>query len=446
MAVCRNKPGEARVRGRRGARITLLSAGLLASLLAAHAGAQESPSPAPPSNPSLFDAPTLTGNWWGERDTLASHGVQLNLSLTQFYQGVAAGGIDSSFQYGGKLDCYLMFDGTKAGLLPGFSATAHLETRYGEDVNDTDGMFSLGNFNMSFPKSGDTSTGLTAMKFTQTLGNNFMLIAGKINTLDDFRLNFTGLNGLQRFMDSAVVANIINARTIPYSTYGAGFGVFADNGPEFLFLARDPDDHATTGLDNLFASGVVLTASLRMPVSPWGLPGTQVIGGNWSSKSYNSLDPSSWANIPGQGLAAPEKSGSWAAYYNFDQYLWVCPTDPDSYLGAFGMFGLSDGDPNPVRWNATVGLGAGGFVPCRKQDTAGAAYFHLGLSDNFKELLSGPPAPLGLAQRDEQGVELYYNAAVTPWCHLTLDLQCVEPSAVVAQTTLLAGLRLKLDF
>jgi hypothetical protein len=43
--------------------------------------------------------------------------------------------------------------------------------------------------------------------------------------LDDFRLNYTGGNGLDRFMNSAVVAN---GRTIPYSTYGAGFAVFAD--------------------------------------------------------------------------------------------------------------------------------------------------------------------------------------------------------------------------
>jgi hypothetical protein len=46
-------------------------------------------------------------------------------------------------------------------------------------------------------------------------------------------------------MNSAVVANI-NGRTIPYSTYGAGFAVFADQGPEFTFLVRDPDNHPTT--------------------------------------------------------------------------------------------------------------------------------------------------------------------------------------------------------
>ena len=52
-------------------------------------------------------------------------------------------------------------------------------------------------------------------------------------------------------------------------------------------------------------------------------------------------------------------------------------------------------------------------------------------------------APPGLAQRDEQGVELFYNAALTPWCHLTGDLQVVEPSSKNLQTTVLAGMRLE---
>jgi len=274
-----------------------------------------------------------------------------------------------------------------------------------------------------------------------------VLVAGKINTLDDFRLNFTGKNGLERFMNSAVVANIINARTIPYSTYGAGAAFFTESGTEFTFLVRDPNDYATTsGLDQLFADGAVLTGSIRVPVRPFGLPGTEVIGGNWSSRHYTSVDPSSWVEVPGQGLVASEESGSWAVYYNFDQYLWIKSSNTNTWLGLFGMSGLSDGNPNPVRWNATIGLGAGGVIPGREYDTLGLSYFHIGISEDFEQLLSSPAAPPGLAQRDEQGVELYYNAALTPWCHLTADLQIVAPSTEAVDTTVLVGGRLKIDF
>ncbi len=443
-----NKPAKSSAWHIRRATVPLMmTAGLILSLASAGAYGEDPSSPAASADGMGFDSTKLTGNWWGVRDTLDAHGVDIKLSLTQFYQGVTKGGIDNGFQYGGKVDTYLMIDGGKLGLWRGLSVTTHLETRYGEDVNDIDGMLSLGNFNMSFPKAGETATGITALKLTQAVGDNFMLIAGKINTLDDFRLNYTGLNGLERFMNSAVVANIINARTVPYSTYGAGFAVFAKDGPEFLFLARDPDNHATAGdLDKLFAHGVLLTGSLRVPVAPMGLPGTQVIGGNWSSRDYTSVDPSSWANIPGQGIAAPKVSGSWATYYNFDQCLWMDSSNSNVQVGVFGMFGLSDGNPNSVRWNATLGIGASGLIPHREYDTCGMAYFHIGLSDNFKELLSGPTAPPGLAQRDEQGVELYYNIAITRWCHLTADLQAVQPSTRDLETTLVAGTRLKIDF
>jgi porin len=151
-------------------------------------------------------------------------------------------------------------------------------------------------------------------------------------------------------------------------------------------------------------------------------------------------------DVPGQGLVAAEETGSWAVYYNFDQYLWISEANTNRWLGIFGMSGFSDGNPNPVRWNTTVGLGAGGLIPGRERDTLGLGYFHMGISGDFKELLAGPPAPAGLAQRDEQGVELYYNAALTRWCRLTADLQVVAPSTKQVDTTVLIGGRLKIDF
>jgi porin len=48
--------------------------------------------------------------------------------------------------------------------------------------------------------------------------------------------------------------------------------------------------------------------------------------------------------------------------------------------------------------------------------------------------------------RDERGLELFYNMAVTPWCHLTADLQVVTPILASAETALVLGLRAKFDF
>ena len=48
--------------------------------------------------------------------------------------------------------------------------------------------------------------------------------------------------------------------------------------------------------------------------------------------------------------------------------------------------------------------------------------------------------------RNEQGVELYYNARLTPWFQLTPDLQVVDPFQKQANPALVLGLRAKLDF
>ena len=87
-----------------------------------------------------------------------------------------------------------------------------------------------------------------------------------------------------------------------------------------------------------------------------------------------------------------------------------------------------DGNPNPVRWCLSAGIGGTGVLACRPKDTFGLGYFYIGLSNDFKNLLSGPVLGPLLAERDKQGVELFYNLALTPWCQVTPDLQIVQPS------------------
>ncbi len=388
----------------------------------------------------------VTRDCLGIQDNFAADGIRVDASLTQFYQGVVHGGTERASKYGGKIDYFLNIDGDKAGLWDGFTATMHAETRYGTDVNAIDGMYSFGNFNMALPQAGQDVTDITRLIFSQSLSDDFTVFGGKINSLDDFQLNFTGRNGIDRFINSAVVANVINARTVPYSTYGVGFSVLREEAPVFTFVMRDPDNRPATGdWNQLFENGVLLSVTVKIPVTLAGLSGNRNFGGNWSSRSYTSVDPESYANVPGQGIIAGKESGSKALWYNFDQYLWVSESDPNIGWGVFGMAGISDGNPNPLKWNTTLGIGGNSLISGRERDSFGAAAFFLGMSNNFKELLGGPLAPPGIAQRDEYGVELFYNTALTSRCHLTFDLQIVEPSIKSISTSVLAGLRLKID-
>ncbi len=182
---------------------------------------------------------------------------------------------------------------------------------------------------------------------------------------------------------------------------------------------------------------------------PFGRPGVLNIGGTWSSADYRSFDPSAYLNIISQVLAgnpaliaaSPVESGSWSVYTNFYQSLWVDPCDEKRTWGLFGQFGISDGNPNPIRFVANGGFGGRSMFPGRILDTFGAGYFYLGLSDNFKSL-ARPFQP----QQDEFGVEFFYNYAIRPWARFTADLQVARPSTVGFDTAIIPGIRLQMLF
>ena len=55
-------------------------------------------------DPSCMDRTKLTGDWWGARSELIENGVNFDASTTQYYQGVASGGLQQGFRYGGRND------------------------------------------------------------------------------------------------------------------------------------------------------------------------------------------------------------------------------------------------------------------------------------------------------------------------------------------------------
>ena len=48
--------------------------------------------------------------------------------------------------------------------------------------------------------------------------------------------------------------------------------------------------------------------------------------------------------------------------------------------------------------------------------------------------------------QDVHGVELYYNAAITPWFHVTADLQVIDNQNVADDVAVIPGLRANVRF
>jgi porin len=107
----------------------------------------------------------------------------------------------------------------------------------------------------------------------------------------------------------------------------------------------------------------------------------------------------------------------------------------------FGSAGIAGASPNPIPWDVYIGVAGSSPIAGRRLDAFGIAYYYMGLSDKVKDF-----APRVVPLRDEQAVELFDDLGITPWCHLSPDLQVVRPATERNETALILGLRLKIDF
>lgn len=396
-----------------------------------------------PFGGSILERPKLTGDWAGWRSSLQDQGITLDVSTTQYYQGATAGGLDQAFHYGGRNDYFLNLDYEKLGLWRGASMTLHGETRYGESVSSLAGTLSAPNLLLTLPQQDGSITALTGVTFSQYLSDELLVYCGKLNTLDDFQQPLTGAGNLSGFQNTAMLYNPVFARTVPYSTFGAGFSCLQNDEPVFSVCVYDTNDTPTVcGFDTFFENGATVYAELNHATTFFDLPGNHGLAGTYSSGTYTNLSPTAYLDpIEGLVIVSTPITGSWCLAYNFDQALYVSPEDPERMWGVFGNFGIADSNPSPIRWFASAGISGASPITGREADSFGVAYFYVGLSEPLKDL-----APILLPLRDEQGLELYYNVALTPWCQITPDLQVLTPFRERADTVLLFGLRANVDF
>lgn len=372
---------------------------------------------------------------FGIRSGLAERSVVADLQLTQFYQGVADGGANQTGKYGGKLDYFFT-------IMEGF-VVLHAETRFGEDVTLDAAGLAPSNVNMLYPGLENT-TAITGLQFNLPLTSDLEWIAsfGKFNTLDMFQMLYPQSGrGVDGFMNTSIFLPLTTARTTPLSFLGASVMKMHEGKVQGSLLVYDSHNVPTTsGFENLFDNGANIAGMWRFFTEFGGLPGSHLFLGSWASGTFTSLDRTGWSFHPGVGLVAPQATGSWSLAYVLEQELWVDPSSEDRSIGLLSQWGVADPETCPYAWTCNVSLQAQGLIACREQDTMGVGYFYLGLSDDMKGLF--PPL---LRPNDVQGVELYYNAEITPWFHLTGDLQFVEPAVSARDTAIVLGLRGKID-
>lgn len=432
---------------RRAGRIALCLSFALPLFFAAIGGTwAQTPEQAPSFGGDLWTRSKLTGDWGGLRDQWAAKGFTIDLDATYVPQGVPSGGIlgaDNSL--GNTLHGEVLFglDTTKADLWPGGLFKLRLEGRWGNSALAKAGTVAPVNTDALFPDSTgnlDKSVfGLTELTYTQFLSTKFGLFGGLLNTLDgDDNVIAGGLRHDNTFFNSALLASLVALTPIPSVALGGGAvfipmpnltGSFTVIGSQET-ATRNPFDHW---------NGTSLATEWKYKYHLGGAPAGIVGGFAYSidkSRADIAQDPRVFIrNIIVTQTTPTTRANTWALYTNLYQFI---QGNEQKGWGPFLRAGVSDGDPNPIKWDLSVGLGGKGLIPGRVGDRWGAGYYHLGMSD------------IGLLAAahvsDEDGGELFYNFALTPAIGLTLDTQWVSSARPRQDAAWILGARMRVDF
>jgi porin len=197
---------------------------------------------------------------------------------------------------------------------------------------------------------------------------------------------------------------------------------------------------------DLFNQGIIMGGEIKFKTTIMGLPGQQHVGGVWKHEEQLDVrfafDPPT-PDGPQPGLGPATLWDSYTLYCGFDQYLVRSKDDPTRGWGLFGRASIADGNPNPIRYFLSTGLG--GYSPWgqKRGDTFGAGWFFVGASDQF-----GPVPTALFGPRDGQGVEFFYNVQATRWLNITPDVQWIRPGlgAISTEDAFVYGIRANATF
>ena len=383
----------------------------------------------------------LTGDWEGARDRLEGQGFTFRSRLSQFLQGMNAGDGEHGNLYGGKADLMLRTDLGKLGFWSGLSLTAKADYNFGQSVNGRGGTMVPVNTALAFPGIDDADAfDLTSFYFAQSLGSSVNLLIGKINMIDAAAGKpFAGGAGIDSFWNTTFAAP--PSGLVPPYMLGAIMTV-ATPAAKFNLWVYDPLDCVNRScLDAPFSEGVTVRGSVDVPVTIGGQSGHQGAVALYSSYDGTDLDSLDGLQLPNPDPAALRIKGDRYYFaYTFDQYLHRSSMNPAEGVGLFGQIGISDGNPTRLYWSGQIGIGGVGLIPGRSNDNWGVAYYYDALSGALKDAV-GPVTTL----HDEQGLEGFYNLAVTPWFTVGADLQIIEP-ALAEETAVFSGIRAVVEF
>lgn len=404
-----------------------------------------SPEPASTYSGSIWERSTRTGDWGGVRNDLAAHGITIDLTGLYTFQGVSSGGTrlgdETGNLFNGQLE--LAIDTGKAGLWPGGFFKVRLEGRGGDNVQNRVGSLSPVDNYALFPnvpgRAGDSAWALTELTYAQFSSEKFGVVFGLMNTASADSNPIAGsMISTEHFMNTAFLYSPAEASGAPSVTLGGGLIFLPNKNIQGSISVIGSTETAGKNPFDLY-QGTTFATEWTFKYELGQHPGGVTLGGLYSI-NRDRVDLGAdvrlfFASALVGGTVLTTGSDVWAIYWNGYQYL---QGDEKKGWGLFGRVAFGDGNTNPVRFNMAAGVGGTSPIPGRDTDRWGLGLYYIDLS-NLDVLKT-------LNLNHETGAELFYNIALTPWAHLSLDAQVVDPVVQRADTAWVLGTRVVINF
>jgi porin len=402
----------------------------------------------------VWNRDLFTGDWEGWRTGLQEHGIDPQFRLSQYGQWVADGGVETDGGYAGTMDYRINADLRKLfGLWDGLSVSMHARSRWGQDVNQSAGAFTLPNAGPIMPLPGKyTGTDVTGLTVSQYLpafpGRIGVITLGKIDVIDTVTMFFPSVGyGQEGFWNvNALVTALpwfgaVEGLSL-YGGYAATFNQEYENAESgILVTGTEGVSDNWNSLTDSFDDGVWIAAFQRVFWKLEDKPGYLMIFAAGSTREQPSNDPRDWTVIPGQGIVSTDEDRPWDIALYLSQVLWQAEDDPTRKATIMLGGTVGPDDPQFAQYNFFSSIEAFGPMASRPRDRMGVSFWYNWLADNYKQLVR-PVVNL----RDLYGFEIYYNISINKWFHVTPDLQVIKNERNGDDVAIIPGIRAVIDF
>ena len=370
----------------------------------------------------IWEQETLTNGFWGLNDSLAASGIEVGFGITNIYQLNVNGGTSTSNHQGRHTGSYDLEIGADLQQLLGIEgATFYVHTEGSWSRMDIDATSIGSAFGVNGDAGGRRAMDVIEVWYEQALLDDTLRIRlGKLDIGGGFEcrgcpVSFDGSafanDQTGQFLNSALVNN----PTIPFPAQGIG-AVLYWNPIEWWYASvgaiDSQGDARETGFNTAFKDQDYYFFVFETGIAPQLDSANGPMQGAYRVGLWNTPEPKT--NSDG----VKNYRDDIGAYLSFDQMLCKENSDPEDSqgTGAFFRYGYANSERNDISGFWSFGLQTTGLVDGRDGDVLGVGYANGIFSNN---------ASATYTDDNEDVLEVYYNAQVTPWLNVSPMVQYV---------------------